>query len=302
MLSPGRLDLPRLWRGRRRLRTCDAPASAPGTPGRAGPFAGTLSGGGLIGGAAIQRATADVGPASAAASAEQHGSAGTSPRSSAGRRVVRTAGHLLSHGPVGLPVRPGMGLDSGGGNGDGDGRCTLHVPLHAGLRLDLVRLALGLGPVSLRRLGAAPVAPGRPARVLGRPPACGDPARARALPPPLTAPAAPPACDSSSPPAQSPVGDLTSPYQPGRGGPGGWWILPEPGIAMPGSREFSPDVAGWRRERLPALPDTKLTLAPDWLCEIHSTRTRGYDMRVKRPFYAEIGVEWLWYVDDAARA
>ncbi len=24
-------------------------------------------------------------------------------------------------------------------------------------------------------------------------------------------------------------------------------------------------------------------------------------MRVKRPFYAEIGVEWLWYVDADAR-
>jgi|CZKU01.1.fsa_nt_gi Uma2 family endonuclease len=98
------------------------------------------------------------------------------------------------------------------------------------------------------------------------------------------------------------VGDLTSPYQRGRGGPGGWWILPEPGISLPGSPEFSPDVAGWRRERLAALPETTLALVPDWICEIHSTRTRGYDVRIKRPFYAEIGVEWLWYVDAAARA
>jgi Uma2 family endonuclease len=98
------------------------------------------------------------------------------------------------------------------------------------------------------------------------------------------------------------VGDLRSPYQRGRGGPGGWWILPEPGISLPGSPEFSPDVAGWRRERLPALPETKLTLVPDWICEIQSAKTRGYDLRIKRPFYAEIGVECLWYVDAAARA
>jgi Uma2 family endonuclease len=97
------------------------------------------------------------------------------------------------------------------------------------------------------------------------------------------------------------VDDLTSPYQRGRGGPGGWWILPESGICLAGSPEFSPDVAGWRRERLPALPDGKITIAPDWLCEIHSTKTRGYDLRVKRPFYAEIAVEWLWYVDVDAR-
>jgi Uma2 family endonuclease len=97
------------------------------------------------------------------------------------------------------------------------------------------------------------------------------------------------------------VGDLRSPYQRGRGGPGGWWIIPEPGISVPGSPEFSPDVAGWRRERLPTRPE-KFTIAPDWLCEILSKGTRGYDVRIKRPFYAEIGVEWLWYVDTEARA
>jgi Uma2 family endonuclease len=96
------------------------------------------------------------------------------------------------------------------------------------------------------------------------------------------------------------VGDLTSPYHRGRGGPGGWWIIPEPGIDLPGSPEFSPDVAGWRREKLPVLPE-RFTTAPDWLCEIQSKGTRGYDLRVKRPFYAEIGVEWLWYVDSEAR-
>jgi Uma2 family endonuclease len=94
--------------------------------------------------------------------------------------------------------------------------------------------------------------------------------------------------------------DVMSPYQRGRGGAGGWWIVAEPGIRLPGSPEFSPDVAGWRRERLAALPE-RFTLAPDWLCEIHSQGTRRYDVRVKRPFYAEIGVDWLWYVDVEAR-
>jgi Uma2 family endonuclease len=72
------------------------------------------------------------------------------------------------------------------------------------------------------------------------------------------------------------VGDLTTPYQRGRGGPGGWWILPEPGIGLAGSPEFSPDVAGWRRARLPQLPEGRLTLAPDWLCKIQSMKTRGF--------------------------
>jgi Uma2 family endonuclease len=98
------------------------------------------------------------------------------------------------------------------------------------------------------------------------------------------------------------VGDLKSPYGRGRGGPGGWWILPEPGIELPGSPEFSPDVAGWKKERMPTLPrDASISLAPDWICEILSPGTRGYDQRIKRPFYAEIGVEYLWYVDLEAR-
>ena len=99
------------------------------------------------------------------------------------------------------------------------------------------------------------------------------------------------------------VDDLRSPFQKGRGGPGGWWILAEPGIEVPGSPEFSPDVAGWRRSRLPRLSkDSPITVVPDWLCEVLSSSTRGYDMVVKRRFYARIGVPYLWYVDPDARA
>lgn len=88
-----------------------------------------------------------------------------------------------------------------------------------------------------------------------------------------------------------------------RGGPGGWWLLPDPGIELPGSPEFSPDVAGWRRERLPELPsDESIRVAPDWICEVLSPSTRGYDLIKKRPFYARMGVSWLWYVDVEARS
>jgi hypothetical protein len=47
------------------------------------------------------------------------------------------------------------------------------------------------------------------------------------------------------------LGALWLPYRYGHGGPGGWWILQEPGIKAEGSPEFSPDLAGWRRERVP---------------------------------------------------
>lgn len=97
--------------------------------------------------------------------------------------------------------------------------------------------------------------------------------------------------------------DLTNPFQRGRGGPGGWWILPEPGIELPRSPEFSPDLAGWRRERMPRLPPPKqaITLVPDWLCEILSPSTASYDNIIKRRYYAEIGVAHIWYIDPARK-
>ena len=48
--------------------------------------------------------------------------------------------------------------------------------------------------------------------------------------------------------------DISVPFRRGRGGPGGWWILPEPGIELPSAPEVSPDLAGWRHDRLPELP------------------------------------------------
>lgn len=61
--------------------------------------------------------------------------------------------------------------------------------------------------------------------------------------------------------------DLLGPFQRGRGGPGGWWILPELGIELASTPEIAPDLAGWRRERLPILPeDSSITVVPDWVC------------------------------------
>lgn len=96
--------------------------------------------------------------------------------------------------------------------------------------------------------------------------------------------------------------DLTLPFQRGRGGPGGWWILPEPGIELPGAPEVSPDLAGWRRERLPTLPtERSISVVPDWVCEVLSPTTRGYQLLVKRRLYAAAGVPFLWEIDRAAR-
>jgi Uma2 family endonuclease len=95
--------------------------------------------------------------------------------------------------------------------------------------------------------------------------------------------------------------EVEGPFHRGRGGPGGWWIIVEPGIQVEGSPEFVPDIAGWRRERVPEMPVERWTVVPDWACEILSPSTRTYDQRIKRPFYARIGIRYLWFIDLEAR-
>jgi Uma2 family endonuclease len=98
-------------------------------------------------------------------------------------------------------------------------------------------------------------------------------------------------------------GGVGDPFDDGRGGPGGWWIVTQPGIELPNNtKEISPDVAGWRRERLPRMPrNGPITVVPDWVCEILSPTTRRHDMIHKLPYYAKVSVPHLWLVDLDAR-
>lgn len=102
--------------------------------------------------------------------------------------------------------------------------------------------------------------------------------------------------------ASSSLGDeLLSPFDKGRGGPGGWWILDEPELHL-GADILVPDLAGWRRERLPALPETPwFELAPDWVCEVLSPGTARMDRASKLPIYAAAGVMHVWLVDPDLR-
>lgn len=95
--------------------------------------------------------------------------------------------------------------------------------------------------------------------------------------------------------------ELGGPFDRGRGGPGGWWILDEPELHF-GTDVVVPDLAGWRRERLPEFPDTPaFTLAPDWACEVVSPSTERLDRAKKMPVYARERVGHLWLLNPSAR-
>jgi Uma2 family endonuclease len=93
-------------------------------------------------------------------------------------------------------------------------------------------------------------------------------------------------------------GELSGPFQRGRGGPGGWWILDEPELQLLPKEPIVPDLAGWRVERMPELPETAyFTLVPDWVCEVLSRSTERIDRNEKLPYYAEHGVRQVWLLD-----
>jgi len=96
----------------------------------------------------------------------------------------------------------------------------------------------------------------------------------------------------------SSIGDeLMSPFHKGRGGPGGWWILDEPEVHL-GTDVVAPDVAGWRRDRMPRLPETAwFDIVPDWVCEVHSPSTRKIDQIDKSEIYLAFGVKHMWFID-----
>jgi Uma2 family endonuclease len=78
-------------------------------------------------------------------------------------------------------------------------------------------------------------------------------------------------------------------------------ILDEPELHL-GDDIIVPDLAGWRRERMPEMPDAAyFTLAPDWTCEVLSPRTAGLDRVEKMEVYARERVVHVWHVDPEQR-
>lgn len=99
-------------------------------------------------------------------------------------------------------------------------------------------------------------------------------------------------------------GQLMGPFDHGKGGPGGWWILDEVELHF-GKDVLVPDLAGWRHERMPKPPaptEPFATLAPDWICEVLSPSTARLDYARKLPVYGREGVSWAWFINSSTRS
>jgi len=94
---------------------------------------------------------------------------------------------------------------------------------------------------------------------------------------------------------------LVPPFQEGRGGPGGWWVLDEPELHL-GQDVLVPDLGGWRKARVPLPPATAyFAQAPDWVCEVLSPSTASLDRAKKLAIYAREQVSNAWLIDPDAR-
>ena len=104
--------------------------------------------------------------------------------------------------------------------------------------------------------------------------------------------------------AQAAIAGSLFPFnrQPGGpGDPGGWWFAVEPELHLHDDI-LVPDLAGWRRERMPRMPNVAaVALAPDWICEILSPRTVRHDRGAKSQIYAREGVARSWLIDPLER-
>jgi hypothetical protein len=96
-------------------------------------------------------------------------------------------------------------------------------------------------------------------------------------------------------------GALVPAFDRGGAGPGGWCILLEPELHM-GRNVVVPDLAGWRRERMPVVPDVSFSLQRFHVVQ-QSSGGHGADRRCEGealPPRMDEGVSWAWLVDPIA--
>jgi Uma2 family endonuclease len=80
--------------------------------------------------------------------------------------------------------------------------------------------------------------------------------------------------------------------------PGGWRIGPEIHVIYGPHQVFCHDLVGWRRERVPELPEQNWsTIRPDWVCEVLSPNHEKRDLVDKLKTLHAAGVPNYWVID-----
>ncbi len=84
----------------------------------------------------------------------------------------------------------------------------------------------------------------------------------------------------------------------GTAAPGGWWILGQIELDLDDDEIVRPDLAGWRRERVPERPrGSALQSRPDWLCHVIA-RSSAYEYAAQcMELVQRNGVPFYWVVD-----
>ena len=107
--------------------------------------------------------------------------------------------------------------------------------------------------------------------------------------------------------AQRKLGEALGPFdrRPGGAGrPGGWWLATKVDLVLAGEG-VRPDLLGWRRDRLPALPQPvpggAVVEHPDWIAEVLSASTASRDLGEKLALYHAAGVPHYWVIDPVNR-
>ena len=96
------------------------------------------------------------------------------------------------------------------------------------------------------------------------------------------------------------LGVAYGPRSRGRG-PGGWVFATETEVRLAEDQIYRPDVAGWRRERMPLLTGSSpLDIVPDWVCEVLSASNAAHDLVKKRRTYHRSRVSHYWILDPEA--
>ncbi len=85
--------------------------------------------------------------------------------------------------------------------------------------------------------------------------------------------------------------------------PGGWRFSTECEVRLFPDTVVRPDIAGWRRERLPrTVGHGPMTIAPDWICEVLSPSSGYRDLWDKMAIYHQAGVPHYWLLDPERKA